>query len=275
MNARRQSRGFSLMEMVVAIVISSIILVFVSMFITAPVDAYAAHNQRAVLVANASTAWPRMEADIRRALPNSVRARRNGSIVVLEMLNTVGFARYSDPPNTASFTVAGTAGGVFGTHAAGETLDGVYLSVNNAAQEAYTLTQSMTAKLFNLQLIANGTTGEAKVQPIAPQVGLNPNSPRNRIYLVDMPITYLCNETQGTVTRYEDYPIAALQVSRDTPAELAGAARSEVVARGITGCRFDTTSVAGRPQNVAVQLTSTKSSESVVLLHTASVENLP
>ncbi len=274
MNARR-ARGFSLLEMVVALVIGSIILIFVSMFIIAPVDAYAAHNQRAVLVSNASTAWPRMEADIRRALPNSVRWRRNGTIVVLEMLNTVGFARYSAPPNTASFVVAGTASGVIGNYAPGTTLNQVHLSVNNAAQEAYTQTVSMTPLLNNVVLAANGTAGEAQMQLPVAQAGLNTNSPRSRVYLVDVPITYLCNEPQGTLTRYSGYPIAALQVSRDTPAELAGSTSSEVVARGLTTCRFDTTSVAGRPQNVAVQLTSTRASESVVLLHTATVENLP
>jgi MSHA biogenesis protein MshO len=267
-------KGFTLLEMVISIVIGSIILVFLSMFIIAPVDAYAAHNQRAVLVSNASTAWPRMEADIRRALPNSVRWRRNGNIVVLEMLNTLGFARYSTPPNTASFTVAGTASGVFGSYAAGATLNGVHLSVNNAGQEAYTQTASMTPTLNNVQLVANATAGEAQVQLAAPQAALNINSPRNRVYLVNVPITYLCNEPQGTLTRYVGYPIAALQTSRDTPAELGGSTSSEVVARGLAACRFDTTSAPGRPQNVAVQLTSTRASESVVLLHTATVENL-
>lgn len=272
---RTGTRGFTLLEMVLAMVIGSIILVFVSMFIVAPVDAYAAHNQRAVLVANASTAWPRMEADIRRALPNSVRSRRNGNIVVLEMLNTVGFARYTTPPNAASFTVAGTVNGIFGTYGTGVTLDGLHLSVKNLGQEAYTQTQSMTLALNTLKLNANGNPGEAQVQPLAALAGLNPDSPRNRVYLVDEPITYLCNEPLGTVTRYVGYPIAALQASRDTPAKLAGARLSEVVARGVTACRFDTTSVTGQPQNVAVQLTSTRGSESVVLLHTAAVENLP
>jgi MSHA biogenesis protein MshO len=261
--------------MVVAIVIGSLVMVFVSMFIIAPVDAYAAHNQRAVLVSNASTAWPRMEEDIRRALPNSVRWRRNGNIVVLEMLNTIGFARYSDPPNTASFVVAGTANGVFGPYVAGDTLNGVRLSVNNAGQEAYTQTQSMTPILNNVRLVANGTVGEAQVQLPVAQAGLNTNSLGNRVYLVDVPITYLCHQTQGTLTRYVGYPIAASQVSRDTPAELAGSTSSEVVARGLTACRFDTTTPPGRPQNVAVQITSTRGMESVVMLHTVTVENPP
>lgn len=275
MNTRRHTLGFSLLEMVVAIVIGSVILVFVSMFIIAPVDAYAAHNQRAVLVSNASTAWPRMEADIRQALPNSVRWRRNGNIVVLEMLNTVGFARYAAPPNTASFVVAGTASSVFGPYVAGDTLNRIHLAVNNAGQEAYTQTLSMTPQLNNVQLAPNGVAGEAQVQLVAPQAGLNTNSPRSRVYLVDVPITYLCHERQGTLTRYAGYPVAASQASRDTPAKLAGATSTEVVARGLTACRFDTTSPPGRPQNVAVQLTSTRGSESVVMLHTAAVENLP
>jgi hypothetical protein len=97
------------MELVVSIVIAAIVLVFVSMFMAAPIDAYAAQSRRAALVASPSDAWPRLERDLRTALPNSVRWRRNGAFVVLEMLPVTDEARYLTTPG-ASFDIAGTGG---------------------------------------------------------------------------------------------------------------------------------------------------------------------
>jgi MSHA biogenesis protein MshO len=270
---RAHSAGFTLIEMVVAITISAVVVVFAAMFLSAPVDAYEAHNRRSLLVADASTAWPRIQADLRAALPNSVRARRNGNYVALEMLDTIGHARYSTPAG-ATFTVAGTANGVFGAYAAGTDFNFVHLAVNNAGQEAYTQTTSMTPRLALVDTEPNGVAGEATVQLAAPP-GINWNSPRNRVYLVRAPITYLCDEAQGTLRRYAGYAVAALQTARDTPAELAGAPAQEVVARGLTRCEFDAPLLAGRPQNVALRLTSTRNNESVTLLHTTAVVNLP
>lgn len=265
MNAYRRCRGFTLVEMVVAISVSVIVLVFVTMFIVAPVDAYDAHGRRALLVADASTAWPRMRADIETALPNSVRWIRNGNFVALEMLQTCGYARYAAPPS-ASFPVAGTASGVFGACGA---LTRVHLSVNNAGAEAYTQTVSMTPEV-DVTLIAGGSPGEATVQLAAPPL-INTNSPRSRVYVVTMPVTYLCDEGQGTLQRYAGYAISAVQPS--TPAALAGA--PELVARGLAGCTFGERRLPGLPQSVSVRLTTARGNESVALLHVASVENRP
>lgn len=265
MSARRRSRGFTLVELVVAITIGSIVLIFVTMFIVAPVDAYEAHGRRALLVADAGTAWPRIRQDLGNALPNSVRWVRNGNLVALEMLQTCGYARYAAPPSS-NFLVAGTASGVFGGCGA---LNGVHLSVNNPGAVAYTQTVSMTPAI-DVTLIPAATPGEATVQLAAPPL-INTNSPRSRVYVVTAPVSYLCDEGQGTLRRYSGYPIAAAQPA--TPAALGGA--GELVARGLSNCSFSERRLPGLPQSVAVQLTTTRANESVRLLHTASLENLP
>ena len=81
------------------------------MFMAAPVDAYETHMRRNALVADAATAWPRMDTDLRAALPNSVRARRNGNFVVLEMLRVVDVARYKAVP-AGTFNTAGVFRGI-------------------------------------------------------------------------------------------------------------------------------------------------------------------
>lgn len=272
MNAR--ARGFTLIEMIVAITISAIVVVFAALLIAAPVDAYEAHGRRATMVDQTSTAWPRMQSDLRQALPNSVRVRRNGNFVALELLSAVGYARYLTPHGN-TFNVAATTRATFGDYPAGTVFANVHLSVNNAGEEAYTQTNSMTPRLPSVATAPLGASGNARVQvsPVFPAI--NWNSPRNRVYLVRGGVTYLCDEQLGTVTRYSGYPLAPLQVSRDTPAELAGSATTDVVARGVSACSFGVVPLPGQPQTVIVRLTTTRNNESFTLMHSAVLENLP
>lgn len=267
----RHARGFTLVEAVVAIAISSVVIVFASMFITAPVDAYEAQARRARLLGDAATAWPRIQADLRAALPNSVRERVNGRYIVLEMLRTDGFARYVTSP-AQNFTVAGTARGIWGSSSPDDDFVNVRLAVNNAGQEAYTQTVSMTPML-NIQGTANATAGHSDLQ-LSLVPAINTNSPGNRIYLVRGFVAYLCDRVTGTMTRYQGVGVVANVTAHDTPAELAAAA-PEVVARGLGNCAFSAPLVPGRPQEIQVVLTATRNNESVSLVHRATLENLP
>lgn len=276
MMARRHSKGFTLMELVVAIAISGVVVTFAAMFITAPVDAYAAQSRRARLVADASMPWPRMQADLRNALPNSARWRDNGRYVVLEMLETRGFARYLTVP-PASFDVAGTLRGIFDTEqVGGPQIRDVFLSVNNAGQEAYTRTTSMTPMLdITLSNTAPSVAGNATLtlNPV-PATNIDFDSPRNRVYLVSGYVAYLCDQTLGTITRYRGTGVVANLTAHDTPGEFGGAA-SEVVARGIIRCAFAERIAANLPQLVTAEFTATRNNETLTLRHMASLENLP
>lgn len=260
----KRAQGFTLMELVVAITISSIVIIFVSMFLSAPIDAYDAHARRNVLVADAAAAWPRMEADLRQALPNSVRTTRNGAFVALELLRVEGEARYI-PPLDTSFQTAGTL----------PALSNSYLSVNNLGtpgRDAYAPGNTMTPASTTIT-ITPGVLGESLV-------GLNvaptflADSPRRRLYLVSGPVTYLCDEGLGTLRRYEGYPLAALQTARDEPGDFSVA--GTLIARGLSSCNF---AVSGfsvtQAQTVAVRLTTTRNAESIALLHTVRAEYVP
>jgi MSHA biogenesis protein MshO len=272
MNAR--ARGFTLIEMIVAITISAIVVVFAALLIAAPVDAYEANGRRALMVDQASTAWPLMQSDLRDALPNSVRVRRNGTLVAMELLSTIGYARYLTPHGN-TFRVAGTTRATFGNYPVGSDFVNVHLSVNNSGEEAYTETASMTPRLSSVTTAPLGASGNSVVQvsPVFPAI--NWDSPRNRVYLVRGAITYLCDEQLGTVTRYYGYPLAPSQAARDTPAELAGATSADVVARGISACSFGVVPLPGQPQTITVRLTTTRNNESVTLMHSAMLEHLP
>jgi MSHA biogenesis protein MshO len=278
--------GFTLVELVVAIVISAIIMVFVAMFMAAPLDAYQATSRHAALVAAPSDAWPRLQRDLRSALPNSVRWTRNGAFVALEMLPVVDEARYLTTPG-ASFDIAGTSGALgavlhdvpmpFDSATAGAPY---YLSVD-ARVDPYTTPGVMTsgAATIDIAPIVPPVPGEARVTvtpaPVPPLVA---GSPRRRVFLVTGPVTYLCDETLGTLSRYENYPIAANQAAWDAPADFSSAGRSaELIARGLTTCNFSVSPIsATTSQTVAVTLTSTAANgDSVTLLHTSRAELVP
>jgi MSHA biogenesis protein MshO len=277
MRRHPRSRGFTLVELVVAVAISSIVVVFASMFMAAPIDAYDAQNRRNVMMADASAAWPRMHQDLLQSLPNSLRVRRNGNFVVLEMLTIAGYARYMATPND-NFRVAGTTLGVFGTTLAPSSLNNVHLSVNNlgnagTANDAYTMTGSMTPAI-TLDLIATPTPGEATLDLSTPGAFIA-DSPRHKIYLVNGPVTYLCDEGQGTLHRFSGYPVTVNQVARDSPGEFAGAT-AVLVARGITNCNFSVSPPGGNSaQTAAVRLTATRNNETLTLLHSSRAEYLP
>lgn len=284
MTRAQAQTGFTLVELVVAIVISAIIMVFVSMFIAAPIDAYQATSRRAALVASPSDAWPRLERDLRTALPNSVRWSRNGAIVVLELLPVVDEARYLTPPGP-SFDIAGTGGPLgavlhnipmpFDSSTAGAPY---YLSVD-ARVDPYTTPGVLTSGAATISITATALAGEATVTVSpAPVPALAAGSPRRRVFLVTAPITYLCDETQGTLSRYTNYSLAANQANWDSPAEFSAAGiAAELIAQGLTSCNYSVSPIsATTSQTVAVRLTSTAAnSDSVTLLHTSRAELVP
>jgi MSHA biogenesis protein MshO len=258
-------------------------MIFVSMFIAAPLSAFDAQSRRAALVAAPSDAWPRMEADLRTALPNSVRARQNGVYFVLEMLPVVDVARYMTAPG-ASFIVAGTAAGAFSGVFRGVTLPfdssaaatPYYLSVN-AGVNPYTTAAVLTTSATRIRVTANATAGEGTVT-LTPAPALTPGSPKHRVFLLSGPVTYLCDASQGTLRRYANYALAANQANWDSPTDFSNASiPSTLVARGLTTCNFATSVVnATTSQTVAVRLTSTATNgDSVTLLHTARAVYVP
>lgn len=78
-------RGFTLIELVVAISISAIVVGFMVMFIVTPVESYLAQARRAELVNSADMVANNITIDLRDALPNGVRYVRNNTIEVLEI----------------------------------------------------------------------------------------------------------------------------------------------------------------------------------------------
>ena len=97
------------------------------------------------------------------------------------------------------------------------------------------------------------------------------------MFLVDGPVTYLCDTVAGTLLRYSGYAIDASQANRDSTGELLGAgATQSLMANQISACTFTyTAGTAERAGLVTLQITISSQGESVSLLQQVHVDNVP
>lgn len=289
MRALRRQRGFTLIELVVTLVISTIVVGFVSMFISGPVQGFADQARRARLVDAADAALNRIGRDIRRSLPNSVRTTTVGSVTALEVLSTVDGARYrAQPPGVAEqildFAAADDSFNVLGGFTQIAKPFGSsnhYLAVYNVGvpgANAYEGANVITPAGTTITVSADGATGEDRVE-LAPPTPFKFAfaSPTQRVFLVEGPVTYLCDTLLGTLTRYEGYAIEANQSAVDSHGELlAAGATPSLMANQVSGCAFMyTAGTAERAGLVTLEIVVSSQGETVSLLSQVHVDNVP
>lgn len=275
MNPRRQKlTGFTLVELVVAIVLAAIVASFIVLFLDAPVQSYFAQTRRSDLVDSANRIADAVTADVRTALPNSLRVRSVGSRAGLELLATAGVARYYGQgdkhggPGELPICLAIPCTSVTSF----ATLDifdpqtaGTYLSVGNlgttALYNAYNpANKVMTAAGVAINVGPNpGTPGENLVTS-APMVFRAPAPPSaHNAYLVTGPVSYVCspnpaNPSAGTFSRYSGYAITNGQA-------VPPAVQSALIAHDVSSCAISFLNAAsGYPYGELAILTVTLAS---------------
>ena len=284
----RRDKGFTLVELVVVIVLSSIVVSFMAMFIAGPVQSYTDQARRGELVDLAEGALRRVARDIRRALPNSVRITSAGSVIALEMLNTVDGVRYREqpPPNDPDkqLDFAGADGafnsvGTFTGIAKPFTSISHYLSVYNVGvpgANAYELANVITPPGTQIDIDADATPGEDNIS-MSPPFQFAYGSPGQRVFLLDGPVSYLCDLNNGTLKRYSGYSISVSQSDRDSAGELiAAGAVDTLVSNQLASCNI--AYVPGTSQRaglVSLQFSVAADGETVSLLHQVHVSNVP
>lgn len=256
--------GFTLVELIVVIVIIGILAALGGMFITRPVEGFLDLSRRATLVDAAEGALRRMQRDIRQALPNSVRVGCGGQC--LELLHTVDGGRYrvGGPGNALDFIQTDSDGfDVLGTLSA--TPD------TGDAMVVYNLASSGTSGNAyygdNRRTVAAGSS--ATSMQFDPTTPFPRSSPYQRFFLVDMPVSYVCDTASGTLTRFSNYIISTSQSA-------APGGASALMTRHLSACSFDY--YPGTPERgglVSMRLQLTAEGESITLLHQVHVENAP
>ncbi len=285
---KAQSAGFTLIELIITMTIMVIIVSFGAFMTSGPVSGFTDQARRAELVDSAESSLRRIGRDVRRALPNSVRITTNGAITALELLNVVEGVRYraGPPPGDANaWLIFNTDDGAFNSiglfNAITKPFSSTthYLSVYNvgvAGANAYELLNVITPPGTQIDIDAAAEAGEDNVQ-LDPWFQFAYPSPRQRIYLIDTPVSFLCDTASGNLTRYAGYAIAINQADRDSAAELLAAGGvAALMSDNLSACVFTfTPGTAQRDALVTMSLTVSQAGESIVLLQQVHIDNVP
>jgi len=298
----RCQRGFTLLEMVVAVLLTGILAALLALILSGPMRAWVDVGRRAELTDLAETALARMTRELRLALPNSLRIATGPDVVALEMLRTLDGGRYraapeSGPPPAcgpapagdpleftcadASFDVVGQLARLgqiaVGADCAAAPASADCVVVYNlgalGANDAYAGDNLATVTALGDDAASDGsdrlTVGNARLDGGQPAFPLA--SPSRRFHVVDTPVSFVCSLASGTVTRFADYPIGAVQ-------PLAPAGASGLLVNNVIACSFAyDPGTATRSGLVTLRLTLTEpgSGENVTLLQQAHVSNQP
>jgi MSHA biogenesis protein MshO len=239
---RQRARGFTMIELVVSIVIAAIVAGFVAMMIGTPVQAYLATSRRADLSDGAESAMRSIDDEVRRALPNSVRAASIGNLRILELIRVSTALSYREiwPERTAM--QFNTPIGQFSVLEPAAFAAGQHLVIDNrrtAGRSAYSLTNVITPATTTIATSTTALGTDITLSPPFRFPSYMNRSANQRAYIVPAlgVIRYECDLGAGVLRRYDQLPIVnSIQILT---------APSTTVASDITACRFQV-----RPGNV-------------------------
>lgn len=286
--------GFTLIELIMVIVLIGALASVSSMFIAQPLEGFIGVNRRVALVDIAQTALQRMTREMRDALPNSVRLANNGTRYAIEFLSTSSGGRYRAFPasvgvstpldftaNSGSFDILGglpengsidTAGGSGRAACMNNTVDCVVIyNTGTGATDFNAYAGNNIAAITavsNSSLTFNNSDVAGWRFPAA--------SPGGRFFIVDTPVSFVCDSSTGEVWMYQNYTISASQPVDSGDFGGIGA----VLADQVSDCganTFQYNAGAGlRYGLVVIRLTLTGSGgETVSLLQQVHVMNAP
>jgi len=288
----QSSKGFTLVEMIMVIVITGIIGGIVAVFLKAPVQQYMDVARRADMTDIADTALRRVTRDLRLALPNSVRVTGAcagaGTTCFIEFLPTTGGGRYrADIDATDDVCPGGNADddilSITAADTCFEVLSAMPVPPPNAGDQIV---------VYNLGIAGAdayaGNTLATHNRRAVSAVGANSisitsanalpfDSPGHRFHVVTTPVTYVCAPAAGgvggTLTRWQGYDI---QSAQPTMLPATGTPSSALLATNVSDCRFTYDPlVSARNGLVTMRLAITEDVETVTLYNAAHVSNQP
>jgi MSHA biogenesis protein MshO len=292
MNSRRAISGFTLIELVVAMVISAILVGFVAMLVSTPVDAYIDQSERAEIAQSAETISRFLGRDLGEGvLPNSVRISDDGSTI--EMLKVAAISSYVPagayeamlPPQSArpatelAFNVGGEIFHLFGQVGSADKNFLVIGHKGSPGADAYEL-DDVIASDFTVSPDPSGEAGNYEIELLGTDAFTTPDS-LQRVFWVSEPVTYMCNVSNRTLHRFSGYEINPSIATSEASSHLS-TGHSALVADKIDSCAFSCGS--GGPPSVCqdwVRLEATvvratsAGNESIRILEQYAVDNPP
>ena len=291
----RPEAGFTLFELVLVVAISSIIAGMLNSFIRRPMEAYRDMERRATLVDVAETALRRMARDVRASLPNSLRV--SGDKRSLEILHLADGARYREDPGTnpttsedhtnpndwlsfsgdTQFNILGRLSHLdpnYGQALTAGTRLAIYNTSTNVYTDAATSANPGVITPAATTITVTDDVDEDKLT-LSSSFEFLLRSPRQKVYVIESPVSYICDPTGETITRYGSYNINAIQPTDPGVAPLSTAA-SALVTNRVAACEFlydpGTPSRAGL---LTIALTLSEAGEQIRLFQQVHVNNTP
>lgn len=205
MNKLRKSHGFTLIELVMVIVLLGIMSVGVTSFMGLGTRIYIDVSNRDELIASARFAVERLNRELRLALPNSARVANFTNAECLEFVPIIASGSYQDLPVSPE-----SAGGTVTMIAEGSS---VSLPTESFAA-AYVL---LPGEVYDGALNKRHSIASATIPPslglwtlnFSPAVHFAADSPTERLYVVDKPVSYCVEGTQ--LIRYHGYNFSSIQ----------------------------------------------------------------
>jgi len=257
----KNNAGFTLIELIIVIVLVGFLAAMTTDIITLPVKSYLDLERRTRLVDNAEMALRRMQRDIRRALPNSLRITDSGT--TLELLHTTDGGRYR------AKLAADGSGDILKFNSADTRFDvlsnlhripsGYLVIYNLGGTGANAYAQDNLASIRNTSTLNMIVLQPAKKFPL--------HSPQQRFFIVDMPISYRC--INGELRRYSNYAISDPTILPNTFNLQAKAS--------VLNCSFtydENSATRAGLVTLKIELTD-KAGESAKLIHQVHVNNMP
>jgi MSHA biogenesis protein MshO len=290
-----RQRAFTLIELIVVIVLLGIMAAGAGMLISRPIEAYSDQVRRQQLVDSAEMSLRKITTDIRRALPNSIRITNNQPAGwALEMVNSVDGARYRDeaggafvsPAQILDFSAADSDFNLLGRFTILDiasypsTLPLRAVIYNTSNDTIYSQAALGTSPgVISAAGLTVGIDGNEERVTLATSHQFSFQSPGQRIFLVDGPVSYICDSTTGQLSRYSGYAFQAVHADTDSVSELAALAGAVggTVATQVSLCNIDyQQGTAQRAGLITLEISlSDAHGEAVSLLQQVHVDNQP
>jgi MSHA biogenesis protein MshO len=296
---RRGQAGFTLIELIVAMVLTGILAAAAAVFLRVPIAGYFDVARRAALTDIADLAVRRFGRDVQTALPNSVRvagACTGVSTCYLEYLEVRTGGRYREEPSGGATQCSGTDAytdtlqiGSADTcfRSLGPVPD--LASIATGAAGDFLVVYNLGPGFIDADAYLSSGNNKSRITAVTAGAGPNPEdriefqslafplaSPDRRFHVVSGPVTYVCDPVAQTLTRHWGYAITPAQA---TP---PSGGSSALLATGVTGCSFAyaPNAVAQRNGVVSIRLELTQTDpagtpERVTLFSQVHVSNVP
>lgn len=255
-------RGFTLIEMIIAITVLGILSAAAAVFLRGPITSYFDVERRAGLADSGELAMAKIAMEISRAVPNSVRvAPSAGGGFYVEFLPVISEGRYriAGPGNVLNFGSANTVFDALCSPAVPCPAPGNWVVVNNYLPAANVWAGNSRATLVGI--VGNTITHTSQI--------FLADAPDHRFQIAGNPVTYFCDPVAGTIVRYSGYGISPVQ-----PQPPAGV--PDTLATQVTACgALFSPGTLRRAGLLTLTLTLSNAGDTLNLYHTIRIEPLP